>query len=161
MSAKTKIVELSGARYQLGKMAPDVGSFILMSMIGAGIKAGNLGGESSQTPPQGGRAAETVSAEPRGEDMVRAVAFAAFLRGLDYEQHRFIQQKCLAICSRMEGEPEMPMPIVSGTTWAIPEIRDDISLVMKLEIEALVFNLSDFFDAGGLNTIMAGSQVPA
>ena len=166
MTPKTKIIELSGTRYQLRKMAPDVGSFILMAMIGAGIKASNMGGGTNADDPHASteKAAENLpTAEPKGEEVVRATAFSAFLGGLDFEMHRFIQVRCLSVCSRMEGTDgsEVPMPIVSEAgRWAIPEIQDDISLVMRLEVEALVFNLSPFFASGGLNA-MVGSQVPA
>lgn len=157
MTSKTKILELSGARYQLRKFFPDVGSFILMQMIGAGIKSGNIAGGGDSAESDTVRAAAT---DLHGEDMVRAVAFAAFLRGLDYEMHRFMQLKCLSTCSRLEDKEgtEIPMPIVNDSgVWAISEIRDDMALVMRLEVEALVFNFSDFFEQGGLNALV-GNQ---
>lgn len=156
MKSKTKVVEVSGTSYQLRKMAPDVGSYILMRMIAAGINAGG----DQNNPPSNAEATENPIPVPTGEELVRAVAFAAFLRGLDYETHSFVQKACLATCSRLEDSSgsALPMPIVNDAgVWAIPEIRDDISLVMRLEVEALVFNLTDFFEAGGLNAL-AGKQ---
>lgn len=158
MKPKTKTVEISGTRYQLRKMAPDRGSWILMRMISASI---NAGGDQA-TAPTNGEGAENPIPVPTGEELVRAVAFAAFLRGLDYETHSFVQKACLTVCSRLENSngTELPMPIVNDSgAWAIAEIRDDISLVMRLEVEALVWNLSDFFAAGGLKSL-SGNQAP-
>lgn len=164
MKLKTKIVDISGTHYQIRKLAPDVGSYILGHAISAiATKAATKGGQSPQNAQDnigGATAPETAAvSESSAEDLARAVALATF-GGLDFELHRFVQQKCLAVCSRMECTEgsDVPMPIVNDSgQWAIPEIRDDLSLVMKLEVEALVFNLSDFFAGGGLNAL-TGSQ---
>jgi hypothetical protein len=152
MNEKTKIVEIAETRYQLRRFTPDVGSFILMQIIGASLK----GQENVEARPE---AAPPASEQPKGEDLVRAVTFSAFLHGLDFEAHRFIQGRCLALCSRMEGEAgqEAPMPIVNGTGVALPELRDNMQLVMQLEMEVLVFNFSDFFAGGGLKNL-AGAR---
>ena len=154
MKEKTKIVQFGDTRFQLRKLPPGVGTFIAMQLLGAGIKAGNLGGGDPQSSSTEAAAPQSMAT---GEELVRAVAFSAFLRGLEYEAHQFVQTHCLAVCSRMEqsGETEVPMPIVNDSgQWAIPEVRDDMSLVMKLELEVLVFNLSDFFAEGGLNALV-------
>jgi len=156
MTPKTKIVEFSGTRYQVRKLSPDVGSFILGKALMVGIKASEESAASN-----GDAVAAPDKAAP--EDMARAIAFSFVFRGADFETHRFVQGKCLAVCSRMEskdGGPELPMPIVNDAgAWAIPEIRDDVALVMRLEVEVLAFNFTDFFAVGGLNA-MAG-QVSA
>lgn len=160
MKAKTKIVEIAGTRYQVRKLAPDVGSYILGHAISAvAAKAASKGGEAPQKPAGAAETETAAMSESTAEDLVRAVALASF-SGLDFETHKFVQQKCLGVCSRMEGPDgqEVPMPIVSDSgQWAIPEIRDDMTLVMRLEIEAMVFNLTDFFAGGGLN-VLAGSR---
>jgi hypothetical protein len=151
MNEKTKIVEIGGQRYQIRRFAPNVGSYILMQMIGAGLKGQNF----SEAPPAGSASAPSSSAaEPNGEDTVRAIVFAAFLRGLEYDMHNFVQNKCLAICALMKEHEgtELPVPLTNGSEW-VPEIRDDMQLVMKLEVEAMVFNFSDFFAEGGLNAL--------
>lgn len=149
---KTKIVELNGVRYQIRKMLPNVGSFILMKMLAAGMTAAqNLGGgESNQKPADAGALS--------GENLVRGLVFAAS-QIFDFETHAFVQKSCISVCSRMEGDPELPMPIVNDSgVWAIPEIRDDIALVMNLETEALIFNLSSFFDQGGMKSITGAAS---
>lgn len=159
MIEKTKVVELSGRRYLLRRMSPEIGSYVLMQIVGGLTKALTSGGEptTNESIGKSGGAAEKL----RGEEFMRAVALPAF-RGLDFDTHKFIQTKCVAACSRLEGDPEMPMPIVSDSgQWAIPEIRDDMSLVMRLEVESLVFNLAPFFEAGGLNMLAGNQPTPA
>lgn len=155
---KTKIVEVNGTRYQLGKFTPDAGSYILMRILGASILTGDKAGPSQQASPQ-------PDVKPKGEDLVRATTFAAFLRGLSFEDHSFIQSKCLACCCRVEeheqgGEIPMPLVNVSGQ-WAIQELKDDIPTIMKLEMEVLVFNLAGFFDQGGMNAMAGMPPQPA
>ncbi len=153
MKQKTKNVEIDGTKYQIRRFLPDVGSYLLMRIIGAGIKtdAGDATNSASGK--------EVVRGEvPGGEDLARAVIFAAFLRGLDFETHCFVQAQCLAVCARLEGPDGLPMPIVNAAgVWAIHEIKDDTPLVLRLETEALVFNFTDFFAGGGLNAL-AGAQ---
>lgn len=157
MKPRTKEIEISDQKFRIGKLLPDVGSFILMQMIGAGFKR-QMEAENHPAP-----AAEPASDVPRetlpSDDAVRGLAFSAFLDGLDFKQFQFIQQQCLRVCARLEGSPhdpaaELPMPILmKDGRWAITEIRDDVTLVVRLTIETLVFNLSDFFEQGGLNQV--------
>ena len=164
--AKTKIIEIDGARYQIRRMLPEVGSYLSMQLLGAAVKGGQIGGPTegdSTVRTQNPRNGEVTPTEParmgesEAEELVRGVAFAAFLRGLDFESHRFVQWKALQVCSRLEdhGSGELPMPIITDTgQWAIAEIRDDMPLVMKLETESLAFNCSPFFAGGGLQSLM-------
>lgn len=166
MKAKTKIIEIAGTRYQVRKLAPDVGSYISFLILGASLKTGNLGGDTKNVGFSDEMAAvpePAAASESIGDELVRAVAFRAFLGGLNYEMHSFVQQKCLAVCSRMESRDgvELPMPITTDSgQWAIPEIRDDITLVVRLELESLAFSCASFFAGGGLNAL-AGNPAPA
>jgi hypothetical protein len=151
VNEKTKVIEVSGVRYQLRRFAPDAGSFILMQIIGAGTK-----GQTGEAPATD---SVTPKAErPSGEDLVRAVVFSAFLHGLDFDMHRFVQAKCLSLCSRLEGpDGDTPMPLANATGQVNPALQDDMGLVMKLEMEVLVFNLSPFFEGEGLKAL-AGAR---
>lgn len=151
MTEKTKIVEVAGTRYQLSRFPANVGSFILMKLIGAGLTGMNVNGN-QEAPAK-------VAAEPSGEEIVRAFTFAASSRGLTFDEHNWIQQKCLSVCARLEDHSgvEVPMPLMTSSGVTLPEIRDDLQLAMKLEIETLVFNYSSFFAEGGLNAL-AGTR---
>jgi hypothetical protein len=156
MNEKIKIVTLGETRYQLGKLSAEDGSFILMQALAAGLKTGMRGGD--QNDANAGATNTIPPAEkPKAEDVARIVALRA-LAGFDYDMHRFVQRKCLAVCSRIETTDgnDLPMPI-STDAGVVQAIRDDVSLVMRLELEVLTFNMTDFFANGGLNA-MAGNQ---
>ena len=134
MSAKTKIVTVQDKQYQIRKLRPNIGSFIITRVMAAGVGA-NSGGD---TP----------------DKSLLTSMFAAFLRGIDFDTFSFIQNNCLAVVARMEqiaDGPLVPMPITTDTgVFAALDIAEDLSLVMALTIESLLFNLSDFFEGGGL-----------
>jgi len=148
---KTKTIEIDGHRYQIRRFMPDIGSFILMQVIGAGIKSG----QSQASEPD-----KEVSETPDAETIVRTLIFGAFFgNSLNCDAFGFVQKQCMRICSRMEGTEtsELPMPIVNDSgQWAIMDVRDDLALVIKLSVECMVFNFSDFFAEGGLGA-MAGT----
>ena len=141
MSVKTKIVEVDGTRYQLRKLRPNVGSYILTRMLAAGVSTGALG------------------SAPK--DSLLMVVFGAFLRGLDFDTFSFIQNNCLAVVGVMKqaGDGnEVPMPLSSDSgAFAYPEVADNLPLVMNLTVQSLMFNLSDFFEEGGLKTVVAAA----
>lgn len=146
MKTKTKEIQIGDNSFQLRKLDPEAGSFILMRMIGAlqsGVAAST--GEANATP---------TGEVPSGEDMVRAVAFGAFFRGLDFEMYRFVQKHCLACVSVLKGDA--PIPIVSdGGAWVATEVDSgDVAAIMRLTVEVLVFNFADFFDQGGFGSIL-------
>jgi hypothetical protein len=148
MIQRTKDVTLSGLNFEIGRFLPDVGSYLLGRLIGSAMKAGE--NAKAQEP-----APETEPAKkPTGEEMVRTLATALLLVGEDFELHRFVQHSCMKVCRKIEAtetSARVALPVVndSGVFFA-PAIRDDISLVMRLTVEALVFNFSDFFDQGGI-----------
>ena len=141
MKPKTKIVTIDGQRYQIRKLRPNVGSYILTRILAAGISAGTL--EMGDKP---------------NKSLLMAV-FVAFLKGLDFEGFSFIQNNCLAVVGKltdMGNGSEAPMPIVADSgIYAYPEIAENLSLVMSLTVQSLLFNLSDFFEGGGLTATLA------
>jgi hypothetical protein len=148
---KLKTVTLDGTEYLVGPLPTDAGSFILMRLMGAGLSGGSLGKPVEDTP------AEAEAVAPTGEELVRAVCFAAFMRGLSFDDLKFVQRECMKVTSRWEAPTgqRLPMPVMSSTgQWAIPEVGGDIGLVTRLTMEVLVHNLSDFFSMGGLGSLM-------
>jgi len=49
MRDKIKIVEIDGTRYQFGRFRADVGTFILMRLIGSVVKAGHASDAQTQS----------------------------------------------------------------------------------------------------------------
>lgn len=138
MNDETKIVDVKGRRYQLRRMLPDDGSFILCRILAAGMGAG-------------------VGAERADRSLIQSM-LAAFLRGLDFDTFKLIQHKALSVVSRLESNgtgTEQPMPLVTDNgVFADQELSRSISLTMALTVHSLVFNLSDFFSEGGLSSLI-------
>ena len=139
----TTIVNLGGQNYRIRRLSPEVGSFIVTRILIAGA---DIIGQ--------GAAAGTLVA-----------TFTVFLKGLNFADFQFIQSRCLAVVDRMEQLPgiqtEQPIPILNQDgSWATGEVAADLSLVLSLTVQSLLFNLSDFFDLSGLSSIMSGSRPP-
>lgn len=152
MKEKTKVVEIEGTQYQIGRFTPEVGSYIVMNILGTLARARGMN-------PEGEGNAEAPTAEKRDpQEIVKGLTFAAYLSGLEYDLHCFIQKKCLDICSGIESHPgrqAVPMPLAK-----LPDVLANMPLVLRLQTETLAFNLADFFASGGLSA-MAGNSQPS
>jgi hypothetical protein len=158
---KMKLITLNGQNFQIGKVPPEAGGFILLRMIGANIQAGSLARDKQnkqvEQPP-------VDKAPATGEEMVRATVFAAFLSGLTFEEFKFVQQSCMKAVAWLSNPKAVgvAMPVMNDYgAWAFEEIGDDIGLVMQLTMEVLVWNLEGFFAAGGLAILMGAAIKPA
>lgn len=142
-------------------MDSKLGSFIAFKMFGLMSnrisKSSAMGGD----PTRSETTTPTPTTAPDGEETARGVVLAALAGGIDdYETHCMIQQKALSVCSKLEISTEgreLPLRITTDSgEWAAPELKEDLNLVNKLEVESLVFNIAPFFGAGGLSAL--GSQ---
>ena len=148
--SKTKVISIGEHRYELRKFLPAIGSFILMKLLSGATTGVDSEGRPSEAPDT------KEFSETDWEKFVRGIVISATARGLDLGTHELIQRTCLTFCSRLEttGDSTVPMPIVnSNGVISIPELRDDMQTVLKLEIESLVFNYASFFKHGGLNAL--------
>ncbi len=160
MRERTKTIRIEDTEYQIRRFTPAVGSFILAKIMSAGAKAIEQAAENAKapenTPPQ---QAEIEMPDP--EVIVRALAGGALFGSvLSIDDHKTIQSECMKVCARVEprNDQDFPMPIVNDKgTWAIAEVRDNMQLVLRLEMETLVFNFVPFFEAGGLKGLL-GAQ---
>jgi hypothetical protein len=152
---KTKLLQVGDVRYELHRFDPATGSFILMQLVGAAVKAAQAQGSTEAAAP--------VKEPPDDPaDRVRMLVWAAYINSADFEMHKFVQNKCLAVVSRVEsqnGSGEVVIPISNGNGAILPEVRDDVALVLKLETEVMVFNFTDFFAGEGLKEL-AGKTPP-
>lgn len=150
MRDKTKTVEAFGSKYQLARFSPEIGTFILFRLIGAMAKV-------AQSSNQAGTNGEAKSdVKPTPEQMARLVASGAMMSGgLEFEIHKMIQQNCLKLCSRADhvDQGSGPVPIMTADGRLLPDVAENVGLLTKLTLEVLVFNLSDFFGQGGMETI--------
>jgi hypothetical protein len=148
---RSKIVELSGIRFQIRRLPPEVGSFIFMRMLGVSMR------DRAEAKPQKQEPQEAESAAPQditGETRVRALSFSVFSGGMSFADFQFIQAHCLQAVGVMKERAgsEFAMPLVTSDGVWTPDgkpIEDDIGLVMRLTTEVLVFCFADFFGESG------------
>lgn len=151
-ASRTTVVPINGTKYQLKKLLPEVSSFILMRLLNSGFSAGVASAKPEQEQE---RPVDDTPVD--GQAVARAIVFAYLIRSSDFEQLRFIQRACMQATARIEDE-NMPMPVMDDRgNWAITEVADDLSLVLQLTIEVLVWNLAGFFSNGGLGTLLGPS----
>lgn len=134
----TRTVEIDGATYQIGRMKASDGSWVLMQLLPS-IAAG-------------------LALNDNGNAKTLPIDFIGRIIGqigqTDENTFRRIQAHALSVCRRMEHGA--PMPVVSHQgVFAIKELEYDLVTVMTLTANALVFNLSPFFNAGGLKQLFA------
>jgi hypothetical protein len=155
MKEKTKLVTIEDTRYQIGRFTADVGSWILGRTLNAGardaIEKMKALGEDFSTPS----AQAAPSEAPDVETQIRRMTTSAF-GAMAFEERSTIQRKCIEKCARMEGpDGNMPMPLANGNGTIRGDVAEDLQLVLRLEMEVLIFNFSDFFEQGGFNALLS------
>lgn len=157
MKEKTKLVTIDDVQYQIGRFSAQVGSWILGRTLNAGArdaieKMKALGEDFNPSAT-----AQPIE-KPDVETQIRRMTTSAF-GAMSLEERSTIQQKCIEKCCRMEGpDNNTAMPLANGNGVIRGDIADDLQLVLRLEMEVLIFNFSDFFEQGGFNALL---QTPA
>lgn len=139
MKQKTKTFAAGGHTFQLGRFAPEDGSFILFKVLTAASAAAQEPAHAEHKP----RHQQEPEKKPTGEDIARVYAGAA-LASFDREMFRLVQRSALGTVALLIGES--PVPIRTHDGRFVQEVDDDPALLMKLTTEALVFNITGFFD---------------
>jgi hypothetical protein len=150
MNEKTRQVELRGVRYQIRRFSPQIGSFVLGWLVTA---------PSENSTQQAPNTESTEQRKPKkklsNEANIRGVAMMAMLRGSNITRQTFVQQECMKVCSTIIdiNGTELPEPVMTSEGVLVPELRDNLHACMRLQIEAIAFNLVDFFEQGGLEEL--------
>ena len=127
---KTKDIEIAGNRYQIGQFKARDGSFILMQLL-----------------------TKMLPSFVESAFQKEGAALGASRPALSEDEFAAVQGHALAVCRRYESN--VPMPVfVRPDTFAIKELEYDTTTVMALTVNALLFNLSPFFQDGGLTQIL-------
>jgi hypothetical protein len=151
--------------YRVGRFSPEIGSFILFKLIGSSIRRttesmGDAPAPVADTPPPALNPDLTPEQKSeQAEANLRGLIGAAFLLGaFTIPDTQMIMRECLKVCSRLEGpDGGQPIAICTANGKMLPDIADDLELIMKLQVETMVFNFTDFFAGGGLATVAGGS----
>lgn len=147
MQPRSKVVSLAGHKFQVRKLPPEVGSFILMRMLGTSMRAAANAPSLELTEEQLVEAAKIT-----GEMRVRAMAFNIFSGGVSFDDYKFIQEHCMKVSAIMltRAEVESPQPIMMADGSYTPDgqvVADSITLLTQLPMEVLILCFADFFDA--------------
>jgi len=150
---RTKQVDLKGRKFELRRLSPEVGTFILMRMMGVQMRSEAAQEERALAKPVATTEPTVKPSEIDGEACVRALSFIVFSGAISFEDFKFIQSACMhcvSIVKTAEGET-FPMPIMSDAgEWTKDgqAVVDDVQLLMNLTTEVLVVSFSDFFEQG-------------
>lgn len=156
MKEKTHLLVIEDADYQIERFNPVVGSYVLGRILHWGTKAmldqvRSMGPEAMAQVVGAAAPSSPPPEEPSPDARIRRMVMEAFGM-MPLEERTIIQRKCIEVCSRLEGDDPMPLGNASGM------LISDLHLVMRLEMEALVFNFTDFFAQGGPKALL---QAPA
>jgi hypothetical protein len=129
---KFKDVQLGNYWYRIEKFDAGTGSYIVYKLL-----------------------AQILPIIPMLTKEVDADAFKAqlpsVLTKLTKEDFKELQTDCLKVCSRLEGNSKIPMPIVTDDgRMAVEDLNNDTMTVMFLTVQAIAFNMSSFFDENTL-----------
>lgn len=135
MEVLTKDATIKKRDYQIGKLDALVGSYIAVTIatkfLPVIMNEGSMG----------------LGELPKGRTEISEAEF------------RTIQKHCLMVCKRYEGESRAPMSVMTTDgRFALPDLEKDIVTVLGLTFHALVFNVTPFFEEGGLNSLMSLAQ---
>lgn len=140
MKQSTKILEIDGTRYRIARFRLEVASYILGRLFRAIARPGAGQAEAEAD-------VKVSNIKPSAEEIARAMIGAGLFGDMDRATRAEIQGECMRVCSRMEDE--LPVPLSNGKDLII----DDLGVVLRLEMETLVFNLTPFFESGGMKVM--------
>lgn len=124
----TTIYEAAGRRFQIGKFDALTGSYIVYKVLFEALPP-VLG----MLPESSGLPSELLNLSSK------TMTKASFLE---------LQLDCLAVVSELKlvGDVEAAIPIIMpGGKFSVEDLATDASLILKLTIRALAWNLTSFF----------------
>lgn len=133
LKQKTKVIEAGGVKYRLGKM--DARSASYLAMKAAAVIAPAL---------------STVKGMNK-QDAITAAANA--LPSMPREEFDEIQTMLLRTVVKLveTNGVDMPVPVIKADgSFADEDLCYDAPTVMQLSVQALIFNIGDFFQGAGL-----------
>jgi hypothetical protein len=133
---KTKDVDISGVRYQIGKMTARDGSWIAMQILTKVLPAG------------------------LDEKVTGGSSLPAKRSEMSEQEFHNIQDHCLAVCARYKlvGNVEAALPVFDRPGKLNPDLEHDVLTVMALTAHALAFNIAPFFAEDALKPVLASFQ---
>jgi hypothetical protein len=155
MNVRTKQVDIASRRFELRRLPPEVGSFILFRLMGASMRMS----AERPAPTKKADAADEASTDEAiknmtGADRIRALAFAVFSGGMSFDDFKFVQQSCMRAAAVLveRGGQAFPMPLMlDNGDWTpdAEELSGEPGTVNNLVMEVLIHSLASFFETSG------------
>lgn len=134
-----KTVELKGRKFKIRTFDAMTGSYIAFTLF---EKMMPMGVEEKVLATLQAEGTDPGLVVPQGRTLMSKGEFYAFMRD------------CLSVV--YEELPGRDAPILNPNgSWGVPDLQNDTMLVLLLVINALAFNVSDFFAGGGLKDLAA------
>ena len=124
-----KIIEFEDRNWRIGKFSAQVGSYIAYSLMGEILPMGI-----------------TIDGIPKAPAGSKIMSKSDFID---------LQNDCLKICSEML--PAGPATVLNENgSWGVEDIENNPKLALVLMIQALMWNITDFFDENLLLSLATG-----
>lgn len=148
MREKTKVVEINGKSYEIGRFTPQTGSWIANLLITTMLKSQKDGAPETQEES----ADDKVSAEEKAAGLV-SILWLMASSDLPEATYARIQNHALLVCGQIHQEGAGATGIIKESgKWIATELQDDAPTISKLVTEALQFNIAPFFLEGVSNS---------
>ena len=132
---KTKDIEIEGERYQLCRMNPRTGSWIVAQLC---------------TRLLPGIIETKLASVFQGSGM----SLPAGREQITEQEFHNLQDHCLLACKWYDPKAGVPIPILTQDgRFAVPALEDDLLTVMTLTAHVLIFNVAPFFAKGRIETM--------
>lgn len=132
-----KDITLNDRRWRIGKFDARTGSYIIMKLVPFLLSAGL-----------------SNMAQISMEDI--AMRIGALITRFSKAEFYELQNDCLSVVkevTEVDGkEVALPLMLASGK-WAVKDIEDDTLLILALTTQALVFNITGFFEGNALEKL--------
>ena len=134
-----KTVEIQGRKFTIRTFDAFTGAYIAFTLM---EKMMPMGMEE--------KVVKTLQAEGTNPELMLPQSRTLMTKG---EFNSFVRD-CLSVCSEQLKGRDCPVLNKNGS-WAVADIQNNTLLVIMLVINALAFNISDFFTDGGLTDLKA------
>jgi hypothetical protein len=151
-----KEVPVGAQLFRVGRLSPEDGSWLvvlLTTKMREARQRQSLGGPDPEPDPDASFEEKQAAQMSIEEGMMMTASF--LIAQLTRAELREVMSMCLQVCDRMEtpdGSPvPIPMPVMLGDRYAIPEMRKDGPSCLQLTKETVAFNIVPFLHAGESN----------
>lgn len=150
---RSKVVPVEGHKFQVRRLPSNVGSFILMRMLGASMRLRQDDPPKKLTEEEDKKLQESIE-DISPEERVRALSFVLFSGGMSLEDFTLLQNSCMKCLSLivMRSDQEFPVPIMNDAGAWTPEglpFSTNFSMLTQLTQEVLILCFADFFAKRG------------